>query len=105
MRGVSSRRDSSTRNWWSSRPRRPRRPRSTPTGGSGVSPDHVQRVLVTPDGPILVEGPVDVDLPDGRRVRSDRPVTALCVCGRSARYPICDTSHRTRVPPPLKETS
>jgi CDGSH-type Zn-finger protein len=52
--------------------------------------------VVTGDGPVLLEGPVEIDLPDGRRVVSQRPVTALCVCGRSARYPICDTSHRTR---------
>lgn len=58
----------------------------------------VARVVVSPDGPVLLEGPVDVDLPDGRRVRSERPVTALCVCGRSARYPWCDTSHRGRAP-------
>nr|WP_205706992.1 CDGSH iron-sulfur domain-containing protein [Kineococcus vitellinus] len=44
----------------------------------------------------MVEGPVEIDLPDGTRVLSQRPVTALCVCRRSARYPICDTSHRTR---------
>lgn len=55
------------------------------------------RVVVTPDGPILVPGPVEVETPDGRRTRSDRPVTALCVCGSSARYPFCDTSHRRRV--------
>lgn len=56
-----------------------------------------RRVVVTDDGPVLVSGPVEVELPDGRRVRSDRPVTALCVCGRSRRQPFCDTSHRRRV--------
>ncbi|MHA6795540.1 CDGSH iron-sulfur domain-containing protein [Pseudonocardia bannensis] len=45
---------------------------------------------------MLLYGPVDLVLPDGRRVRSDRPVTALCTCRRSRRYPICDTSHRRR---------
>ena len=69
------------------------------------STDPVRRVVVTADGPLLVEGPVDIDLPDGRRVRSERPVTAVCVCGRSARYPICDTSHRVRAPRAPKETS
>jgi CDGSH-type Zn-finger protein len=54
-------------------------------------------VTVTEDGPVLVPGPVEVVLPDGRRVRSERPVTALCVCHRSHRYPFCDTSHRTKV--------
>lgn len=56
-----------------------------------------RRVIVTDDGPILVYGPVDVEMPDGTRVPSDRAVTALCACGRSARRPFCDTSHRRRV--------
>jgi CDGSH-type Zn-finger protein len=55
------------------------------------------RVAVTDDGPVLVHGPVEIVLPDGRRVRSDRAVTALCTCHRSRRYPICDASHRRRV--------
>lgn len=53
-------------------------------------------VAVTDDGPVLVYGPVEVVLPDGRRVRSDRAVTALCTCRRSRRYPLCDASHRRR---------
>ena len=56
-----------------------------------------REVVVTADGPVLVSGPVEVVLPDGRRVRSDRPVTALCVCRRSRRAPFCDTSHRRKV--------
>lgn len=55
------------------------------------------RVVITGDGPVLVQGPVDIELPDGRTARSERPVTAVCVCGNSARYPFCDTSHRRRV--------
>lgn len=54
------------------------------------------RVTVTGDGPVLVTGPVEIELPDGRIVRSDRAVTALCVCRRSRRAPFCDTSHRRR---------
>lgn len=57
----------------------------------------VREVIVTAEGPVLVTGPVEVVLPDGRRVRSDRPVTALCVCRRSRRAPFCDTSHRRKV--------
>ena len=55
------------------------------------------RVVITSDGPVLVQGPVRVELPDGRVATSERPVTAICVCGSSARYPFCDTSHRRRV--------
>jgi CDGSH-type Zn-finger protein len=60
-------------------------------------PDPVHQVLITDEGPVLVSGPVDIVLPDGRRVRSDRPVTALCTCRRSRRQPFCDTSHRRKV--------
>jgi CDGSH-type Zn-finger protein len=44
-----------------------------------------------------MEGPVEIELPDGRTARSDRFVVAVCVCRRSKRYPFCDTSHRKKV--------
>nr|WP_086730516.1 CDGSH iron-sulfur domain-containing protein [Streptomyces carpinensis] len=47
-------------------------------------------------GPILVDGPVEVELEDGTKVFSDRFRVALCTCRRSRRYPWCDTSHRER---------
>lgn len=56
----------------------------------------VRRVTLVPGGPMLVEGPVDVVLPDGTEVRSDRPVVAICACRRSQLFPFCDTSHRGR---------
>jgi CDGSH-type Zn-finger protein len=59
-------------------------------------PDDARRVLVTDEGPVLVSGPVEIELPDGTVVRSDRAVTALCTCRRSRRQPVCDTSHRTK---------
>jgi CDGSH-type Zn-finger protein len=55
------------------------------------------RVLLTEEGPALISGPVELELPDGTRVRSDRAVTAVCHCRRSKRYPICDASHRRKV--------
>lgn len=63
----------------------------------------VPRTRVTmPDGvgPILVDGPVEVRLPDGEVRVSERPVVALCACRRSRRYPFCDTSHRRHSAPP-----
>jgi CDGSH-type Zn-finger protein len=54
-------------------------------------------IMLTDEGPLLVSGPVEVVLPDGTRVRSDRPVSALCTCRRSRRQPFCDTSHRRKV--------
>ena len=56
-----------------------------------------RRVLVDPEGPLLVQGPVEIVLADGSTVRSDRVMVAVCACGRSGRYPWCDTSHRRPV--------
>jgi hypothetical protein len=53
-------------------------------------------VRVVPAGPILVEGPVHIELPDGSTVDSDRFMVAICMCRRSKTYPLCDTSHRAR---------
>ncbi|GAA2921416.1 CDGSH iron-sulfur domain-containing protein [Streptomyces mexicanus] len=62
--------------------------------------DAPRRVRVQRLGPILVDGPVEVELEDGTTVRSDRFRVALCTCRRSRRYPWCDTSHRRRVQDP-----
>ncbi|WP_131739546.1 CDGSH iron-sulfur domain-containing protein [Actinomadura roseirufa] len=58
-----------------------------------------RRVRMVRDGPLLVEGPVEVELEDGTRVVSDRFLVALCVCRRSRAFPFCDTSHRRRARP------
>ena len=55
-----------------------------------------RRVRMQRQGPILVDGPVEVELEDGTVVRSDRFRVALCTCRRSRRYPWCDTSHRRK---------
>ncbi|MEU3399856.1 CDGSH iron-sulfur domain-containing protein [Streptomyces filamentosus] len=70
-------------------------PLPTPTPTPPPAP---ARARVTPlaEGPLLVEGPVEIVLPDGTVRRSDRPVVALCRCRRSLRDPFCDTSHRRR---------
>ncbi|WP_409492311.1 CDGSH iron-sulfur domain-containing protein [Amycolatopsis sp. cmx-11-12] len=54
------------------------------------------RVRIEPGGPVLVEGPVEIVMPDGETVTSDRFLVALCACRRSKTYPFCDTSHRRR---------
>ena len=56
--------------------------------------DRPRRVLVVPSGPVLVEGPVEITLPDGSTVVSERFLVAVCACRRSRRFPLCDTSHR-----------
>jgi CDGSH-type Zn-finger protein len=46
----------------------------------------------------LVEGPIEIVLGDGSRVISDRFMVAICLCRRSRRFPLCDTSHRRAAP-------
>ncbi|MGP4046947.1 CDGSH iron-sulfur domain-containing protein [Streptomyces sp. 2A115] len=56
-----------------------------------------RRVTVDREGPLLVEGPVEVVMEDGTVVTSRRFTVAICTCRRSRAYPWCDTSHRRRV--------
>lgn len=56
----------------------------------------VRRVQIVKGGPILVEGPVAIEAPDGTVVESDRFMVAICACRRSKSYPLCDTSHRRK---------
>jgi CDGSH-type Zn-finger protein len=51
-------------------------------------------VRIVPNGPIMVRGPVRIELPDHEVVESDRFMVAICACRRSKTYPLCDTSHR-----------
>ncbi|MDT9685241.1 CDGSH iron-sulfur domain-containing protein [Streptomyces sp. TRM76323] len=67
-----------------------------PTGPEERPPAPPCRVTVTKEGPLLLDGPVEVALDDGTVVRSDRFAVALCTCRRSRTYPWCDTSHRRR---------
>ncbi|MFD5634213.1 CDGSH iron-sulfur domain-containing protein [Streptomyces sp. NPDC127077] len=63
------------------------------------TPERPRRVRVDPDGPLLVEGPVEVIGDDGSVTVSHRSTVAICTCRRSRTYPWCDTSHRSRVKP------
>lgn len=58
--------------------------------------ERVCRIRADRDGPLLVEGPVEVIGPDGEAVVCRRFVVAVCTCRRSRTYPWCDTSHRRR---------
>ncbi|MFD8012973.1 CDGSH iron-sulfur domain-containing protein [Streptomyces sp. NPDC058955] len=60
---------------------------------------HAVRLTPLGEGPLLIDGPVEVVMPDGTVRRSERPVVALCRCRRSLRDPFCDTSHRRRARP------
>ncbi|MEV7681914.1 CDGSH iron-sulfur domain-containing protein [Streptomyces sp. NPDC088341] len=65
--------------------------------------DRPRRVTVDRNGPVLIEGPVELIAEDGTVVSSDRFVVAVCTCRRSRAYPWCDTSHRARTTPPAAE--
>ncbi|WP_068271682.1 CDGSH iron-sulfur domain-containing protein [Aldersonia kunmingensis] len=67
-----------------------------PTGPTDRTEPNARRVRPVKGGPVLIDGPVEVELPDGSVVSSDRFVVALCVCRRSRTYPLCDTSHRRK---------
>jgi CDGSH-type Zn-finger protein len=51
-------------------------------------------ITVYPDGPLLVRGPIDLRGADGEPIRVDRPVVALCRCGKSLIRPFCDGTHK-----------
>ncbi|MFG2989263.1 CDGSH iron-sulfur domain-containing protein [Streptomyces sp. NPDC048257] len=67
-----------------------------PGAPAAPAPAPARRVSVDPQGPVLVEGPVEIVLTDGTVARSDRFMVAVCTCRRSRTYPWCDTSHRRR---------
>jgi CDGSH-type Zn-finger protein len=61
--------------------------------------DEPRIVGVVRSGPVMVQGPVRIEMVDGRVVESDRFMVAICTCRRSKNYPLCDTSHRCRQRP------
>ncbi|MFC8966097.1 CDGSH iron-sulfur domain-containing protein [Streptomyces sp. NPDC057094] len=63
------------------------------------TPERPCRVRLAPEGPLLVEGPVEVVGEDGSVAVSHRFTVAICTCRRSRTYPWCDTSHRRRTKP------
>jgi CDGSH-type Zn-finger protein len=70
-----------------------------------VSDDEPRIVRVVPAGPVMVQGPVRIEMADGSVVESDRFMVAICTCRRSKSYPLCDTSHRCRQRPERSERS
>jgi CDGSH-type Zn-finger protein len=61
-----------------------------------VTERETRAVRLVKGGPMMVEGPVRIEMPDGTTVCSDRFMVAICACHRSKTYPLCDTSHRRR---------
>lgn len=52
-----------------------------------------QIVEVTPNGPLMVYGNIEVKFKDGRTEKKYK-VTAFCRCGGSSNKPFCDGTHR-----------
>jgi 3-phenylpropionate/trans-cinnamate dioxygenase ferredoxin subunit len=50
-------------------------------------------IRATRNGPLIVEGPVELYDTDGNRVAVDKPRIALCRCGASSNKPFCDGTH------------
>ncbi|MGW7489389.1 CDGSH iron-sulfur domain-containing protein [Streptomyces sp. NPDC054786] len=63
------------------------------------TPERPRRITLVRNGPLLVEGPVEVVGDDGAVAASRRFTVAICMCRRSRSYPWCDTSHRNRSKP------
>jgi len=61
-----------------------------------MSEGEPSQVRIIAGGPMMVQGPVRIEMPDGTVVESDRFMVAICMCKRSKTYPLCDTSHRRR---------
>jgi uncharacterized Fe-S cluster protein YjdI len=61
-------------------------------GGEVVPPTATIEVTPSPDGPLLVRGPIRVVQPDGTEERLPR--AAFCRCGQSSNKPFCDGTHR-----------
>lgn len=58
------------------------------TASSGVV------VRLCPGGPLLVRGADTVLDDEGQEHPVTRPVVAVCACGKSARKPWCDSTHK-----------
>ena len=61
-------------------------------GGAQESAPSPNRVTVDPDGPLYLEGDIEIRTPDGETLLRDTRV-ALCRCGASGTKPFCDASH------------
>lgn len=53
------------------------------------------RLRLRKDGPIVVEGPIEIVDSNGNPIAipEGKPDVALCRCGHSANKPFCDGSH------------
>jgi CDGSH-type Zn-finger protein len=61
------------------------------------------RIVACPDGPFLVRGADTITDESGKTHQVTRPVVAVCRCGKTARAPWCDGTHKvlTRAAAPV----
>ncbi len=52
------------------------------------------KITLKTDGPLKIEGPIEIVKADGTPVAVKGEVNELCRCGQSANKPFCDSSHR-----------
>ncbi len=51
------------------------------------------KITVFPNGPLKVEGGVDLVDGDGNAIETKRETVFLCRCGASTKKPFCDGTH------------
>ena len=73
------------------RPDDPTSPSSDPSEPRAVD---VATVTTYDDGPLLLRGAFELRTQDGVRIEPGRATVALCRCGKSARKPFCDGTHK-----------
>ena len=62
-----------------------------------MTPDHGfdhADVILCPGGPMLIRGDHLIEDADGVKHATQRPVSAVCRCGKSASQPWCDGTHK-----------
>ncbi|SIN73361.1 (4Fe-4S)-binding protein [Algoriphagus halophilus] len=64
-------------------------------GVKKISEESTQELIVevTPNGPLMVYGNLQVKLPNGE-TKQEHKVTAFCRCGASQNKPFCDGTHK-----------
>ena len=53
-----------------------------------MSDDEARLVRIVAGGPVMVQGPIRIETPDGSVVECDRFMVAICMCRRSKTYPL-----------------
>jgi CDGSH-type Zn-finger protein len=57
------------------------------------------KITVSTNGPLFVEGKIELKDQLGNPIPVSGPAVALCACGESKNKPFCDGSHKKKVQP------